>query len=124
LSGTAVAEPPTLAKELAMRDTAKWFLFLVLGLLGSLPSTAAAQISSLQTSPFVLPAGLEPAVEFWKKVFSEVSLSQLIYFDPFDMSKIYEVVEVGEDSRSNDYINGERARIAAANASGSRRSAA
>ena len=31
------------------------------------------------------------------------------------MSKIYEVVDVGEDSRSNDYINGERARIAAAN---------
>jgi len=98
-----------------MRDTAKWFLLLVLGLLVSLPSTAAAQISSLQTSPFVLPAGLEPAVEFWKKVFSEVSLSQLIYFDPSDMSKIYEVVDVGEESRSNDYINGERARIAAAN---------
>ena len=50
-----------------------------------------------------------------EKVFSEVSLSQLIYFDPSDMSKIYEVVDVGEDSRSNDYINGERARIAAAN---------
>ncbi len=95
-----------------MRDMAKWFLLLVLGLLVSLPSTAPAQ---LQSSPFVLPAGLEPAVEFWKKVFSEVSLSQLIYFDPSDMSKIYEVVDVGEDSRSNDYINGERARIAAAN---------
>ena len=98
-----------------MRDMAKWFLLLVLGLLVSLPSTASAQVSSLQSSPFVLPAGLEPAVEFWKKVFSEVSLSQLIYFDPSDMSKIYEVVDVGEDSRSNDYINGERARIAAAN---------
>src|SRR6478672_10991368 len=98
-----------------MRDMAKWFLLLVLGLLVSLPSTASAQVSSLQPSPFVLPAGLEPAVEFWKKVFSEVSLSQLIYFDPSDMSKIYEVVDVGEDSRSNDYINGERARIAAAN---------
>ena len=98
-----------------MRDMAKRFLLLVLGLLVSLPSTASAQVSSLQSSPFVLPAGLEPAVEFWKKVFSEVSLSQLIYFDPSDMSKIYEVVDVGEDSRSNDYINGERARIAAAN---------
>ena len=108
-------KPLALAKELAMRDMAKWFLLLVLGLLVSLPSTASAQVSSLQSSPFVLPAGLEPAVEFWKKVFSEVSLSQLIYFDPSDMSKIYEVVDVGEDSRSNDYINGERARIAAAN---------
>jgi membrane-bound lytic murein transglycosylase D len=106
---------PQPGKGVGMRDMAKWFLLLVLGLLVSLPSTASAQVSSLQPSPFVLPAGLEPAVDFWKKVFSEVSLSQLIYFDPSDMSKIYEVVEVGEDSRSNDYINGERARIAAAN---------
>ena len=98
-----------------MRDIAKWFLLLVLGLLVSQPSTASAQISSLQSSPFILPAGLEPAVDFWKKVFSEISLSQLIYFDPSDMSKIYEVVDVGEENRSNDYINGERARIAAAN---------
>ena len=97
-----------------MRDIAKWFLLLVLGLLVSQPSTASAQISSLQSSPFILPAGLEPAVDFWKKVFSEISLSQLIYFDPSDMSKIYEVVDVGEENRSNDYINGERARIAAA----------
>src|SRR6266850_8550055 len=102
-------------KGVGMRDMAKWFLLLVLGLLVSLPSTASAQISSLQSSPFVLPAGLEPAVDFWKKVFSEVSLSQLIYFDPSDMSKIYEIVDVGEENRSNDYINSERARIAAAN---------
>src|SRR5258705_8231546 len=106
---------PTLIKELAMRDFAKWFLSIVLGLLVSLPSTASAQSSPPQSSPFVLPAGLEPAVEFWKKVFSEVSLSQLIYFDPSDMSKIYEIVDVGEENRSNDYINSERARIAAAN---------
>jgi membrane-bound lytic murein transglycosylase D len=58
---------------------------------------------------------LEPAVEFWKKIFTEYSLSQLVFFDPLDMSKIYEVVEVGEDSRSNQFIDGERARLAAAN---------
>jgi membrane-bound lytic murein transglycosylase D len=66
-------------------------------------------------SPFPVPAGLEPAVEFWKRVFSEFSLSQLIYFDPLDPSKIYEVTDVGEQSRSNEYIDAERARIAAAN---------
>jgi membrane-bound lytic murein transglycosylase D len=38
----------------------------------------------------------------------------LVYFDPFDMSRIYEVTDVGEESRSNEYINDERARIAAA----------
>jgi membrane-bound lytic murein transglycosylase D len=64
-------------------------------------------------SPFPVPAGLEPAVEFWKKVFTEFGASQLIYFDPQDMSKIYEVTEVGEGNRSNEYINSERARIAA-----------
>jgi membrane-bound lytic murein transglycosylase D len=62
-----------------------------------------------------VPAGLESSVAFWKKIFSEFSLAQLVYFDPEDMSKIYEVVDVGEGGRSNEYINSERARIAAAN---------
>jgi hypothetical protein len=39
---------------------------------------------------------LGTAVEFWKRVFSEFSLSQLIFFDPLDLTKIYEVIEVGE----------------------------
>ena len=83
-------------------------------LLFSSPSFATTSLPSSVASPFPVPAGLEPAVDFWKKVFSEFSLSQLIYFDPLDMSKIYEVTEVGEQSRSNEYINDERARIAAA----------
>jgi hypothetical protein len=118
---------PQPGKGVGMRDMAKWFLLLVLGLLVSLPSTASAQISSLQSSPFVLPAGLEPAVDFWKKVFSEVSLSQLIYFDPSDMSKIYEVVEVGEETgRTTISTASERASPPpmASISSGSRRSAA
>jgi len=91
-------------------------------MLCSLPALAGANNVSTSTSdsssslsPFPIPAGLESAVEFWKRVFSEFSLSQLIYFDPLDPSKIYEVTEVGEQSRSNEYINAERARIAAAN---------
>ena len=86
--------------------------FLVL----SSPSLTAASTNPTpsSSSPFPVPAGLEPAVEFWKRVFSEFSLSQLIYFDPLDMSKIYEVTEVGEQNRSDEYINSERARIAAA----------
>jgi len=67
------------------------------------------------SGPFPVPVGLESSVEFWKKVFSEYSAAQLVYFDPLDPSKIYEVVEVGEDSRSNEYINSERARIAITN---------
>jgi membrane-bound lytic murein transglycosylase D len=70
--------------------------------------------TNLSTSPFPVPAGLESAVEFWKKIFSEFGASQLVYFDPLDMSTIYEVTDVGEESRSNEYINAERSRIAAA----------
>jgi peptidoglycan lytic transglycosylase D len=61
----------------------------------------------------ILP-GLEKQVEFWKRIFTEFSGSQLVLFDPLDMSKIYEVLDVGEESRGSDYINGERSRIAAA----------
>ena len=39
----------------------------------------------------------------------------MIFFDPLDMSKIYEVIDVGEGSRSDAYLDGERARIAAGN---------
>ena len=98
-----------------MRDLARHLLLIVLGLFLAIPPAASAQSQLSKPVPFVVPAGLEPAVEFWKKVFSEVSLSQLIYFDPDDMSRIYEIVAVGEGDRSNQYIDSERARIAEAN---------
>jgi membrane-bound lytic murein transglycosylase D len=93
----------------------RWLFSLCFGFLVLLPLRVTADSQPPQQSPFPVPAGLESAVEFWKKVFTEYSLSQLIYFDPLDMSRIYEVNEVGEGSRSNDYINAERERIAAAN---------
>jgi membrane-bound lytic murein transglycosylase D len=87
-------------------------------LLFSSPGLAGANTLSTSTnpstSPFPVPAGLESAVDFWKKVFTEFGASQLVYFDPLDMSKIYEVTDVGEESRTNEYINAERSRIAAA----------
>ena len=90
-------------------------LSLIVSFLAFFPPSASAQDQPSKPVPFPTPAGLESSVDFWKKIFSEYSLSQLIYFDPEDMSKIYDVVDVGEESRSNDYINGERARVAAAN---------
>src|SRR5262245_13479930 len=93
----------------------RWLLSMCLSFLAWLPLELNAQSKPSSESPFPLVAGLEAPVEFWKKVFSEFSLAQLIYFDPLDMSRIYEVVEVGEGNRSNEYINAERARIAAAN---------
>jgi membrane-bound lytic murein transglycosylase D len=93
----------------------RWLFSLCFGFLVLLPLRVTAESEPPKQSPFPVPVGLEPAIEFWKKVFTEYSLSQLIYFDPLDMSKIYEVNDVGEGSRSNDYINAERERIAAAN---------
>ncbi|MGH7816077.1 MAG: hypothetical protein ACREOR_01695, partial [Candidatus Binatia bacterium] len=90
-------------------------LALFLSFLALLPPSASAQQSPANHSSFPVPAGLESSVEFWKKIFSEYGLAQLVYFDPLDPGKIYEVVDVGEESRSNPYINSERARIAEAN---------
>jgi membrane-bound lytic murein transglycosylase D len=95
-----------------MKQARLRLLSLIVIVLASLPGQLSAQDSPSSLSPFPIPAGPESSVEFWKKIFSEYGLAQLIYFDPQDMSKIYEVVEVGEGSRSNEYINSERARIA------------
>ena len=102
--------------EVAMQSARRWLIPLCFGFL--LFTSASVKAESDPANPraslFPVPAGLESSVEFWKKVFSEFTRSQLVYFDPFDMSRIYEVTDVGEESRSNEYINDERARIGAA----------
>jgi peptidoglycan lytic transglycosylase D len=98
-----------------MRVYMRRFSLLLLAVVAFSPARVVAQLNSANPSPFPVPAGLESSVEFWKKIFAEYSLAQLVYFDPLDPSKIYEAVDVGQDSRSNEYINGERTRIAAAN---------
>jgi peptidoglycan lytic transglycosylase D len=104
-----------MAKELAMPHSGKRLLSLAFGLLAFLPTPLLAQENLSSPAPFITPAGLEPAVEFWKKIFTEYSASQLVFFDPLDISKVYEVIDVGEGNRTNVYIDGERSRIAAAN---------
>ncbi len=96
-----------------MKHCARWRLALFFCLLAFSPVDARAQANPSNETLFPLLPGLEKAVEFWKRIFTEFSSSQLVFFDPLDMSKIYEVEDVGENSRSNQYINGERARIAA-----------
>jgi membrane-bound lytic murein transglycosylase D len=97
-----------------MKHTARWLLSVCFFCLAFAPGHTQAQIKPGIEDPFPLLPGLESAVEFWKKIFSEYSSSQLVYFDPLDMSRIYEVVDVGEDNRTDEYINGERQRIAGA----------
>ena len=98
-----------------MKHAARWLLSLYFFCLALSPGNIQAQSKPGTEDPLPLLPGLESTVEFWKKIFTEYSRSQLVYFDPFDMSRIYEVVDVGEDNRTDDYINGERQRIAAVN---------
>jgi len=79
---------PTLAKELAMPHLGKRLLSVTFGLLAFLPATLLAQQNLSSPTPFITPTGLEPAVEFWKKIFTEYSASQLVFFDPLDMSMV------------------------------------
>jgi membrane-bound lytic murein transglycosylase D len=97
-----------------MKYTARWLLLLLVFCVAFAPGNAQPQTQPGTEDHFPLLPGLENAVEFWKKIFTEYSISQLVFFDPLDMSRIYDVLDVGEESRTSEYINGERERIAGA----------
>ncbi|MBI3065042.1 MAG: transglycosylase SLT domain-containing protein [Deltaproteobacteria bacterium] len=97
-----------------MKHSARWLAVFLLSLLLCSAAELHAQGKPAGENQLPLLPGLENAVEFWKRVFTEYSSSQLVFFDPLDMSRIYEVQDVGEDSRPKRYISGEIARIAAA----------
>ena len=97
-----------------MKHAPRWLLSLLVFWLAFSPGNTQSQITPGTEDPFPLLPGLESSVEFWKKVFTEYSISQLVFFDPLDMSRIYDVLDVGEEGRTSEYINGERERIAAA----------
>ena len=97
-----------------MKHFASWLLLFFLSFLVWPPVDARAEAKPGGESQFPMLSGLENAVEFWQRIFTEYGSSQLVFFDPLDMSRIYEVQNVGEGSRSNQYISAESARIAAA----------
>jgi peptidoglycan lytic transglycosylase D len=97
-----------------MKYTVRWLLLLLVFCVAFAPGNAQPQTQAGTEDHFPLLSGLESAVEFWKKIFTEYSISQLVFFDPLDMSRIYDVLDVGEESRTSEYINGERERIAGA----------
>ncbi len=74
---------------------------LLAALVAFLPYAASAapspQKSSRQTNvsnPFPLPAGLEPAVEFWTQVFAVWSREQLALHDNEHLGVVYRVVKI------------------------------
>ena len=97
-----------------MKYTVRWLLLLLVFCVAFAPGNAQPQTQAGTEDHFPLLPGLESAVEFWKKIFTEYSISQLVFFDPLDMSRIYDVLDVGEEGRTSEYIDGERERIAAA----------
>ena len=96
-----------------MNRAARWLLTLLVFCLALAPGKTQSEDKPGTKVQFPLLPGLEHRVEFWKKVFTEYSLSQLVFFDPFEMSKIYEVLDVGEETSTPESITGERERIAA-----------
>jgi membrane-bound lytic murein transglycosylase D len=101
-------------QEVKMQRAARRLLAPLLAVAFFLPAQVRAQSTPEASDAFPLLPGLEKQVEFWKKVFAHYSISQLIFFDPLDMARIYEVQDVGEGNKTDDYINDERSRIAAA----------
>src|ERR1043166_9920230 len=98
-----------------MKNATRWLLLFLLWGISFLPAKVLAQTNPLNPESFPLLPGLEKPVEFWKKIFTEYSLSQLVFFDALDMGNIYEVVDVGEANRPQSYLDAERARVAAVN---------
>jgi membrane-bound lytic murein transglycosylase D len=100
-------------QEDQMPRAAQWLLRSLLSLILFLPAEITAQSHTENHELFPLLPGLEKPVEFWRKIFTQYGTSQLVFFDVADMTRIFEVQDVGEGSRTNEYINTERSRIAA-----------
>ncbi len=72
---------------------------------------AVGQEDSAGASPFPVPSGLEPAIEFWKQIFTKYSTEEIVFYDPMDPSKIYKVMRVGKRRRVRSLVRRERMRI-------------
>jgi membrane-bound lytic murein transglycosylase D len=64
-------------------------------------------------SPFPLLPGLEPAVAFWKEIFTRYGPAEVVFFDPQDPATIYSVIRVPDGDEGRSAMEKERARIIA-----------
>ena len=99
---------------------------ILAAMLSLLPCTASATPSTQKTShqantsnPFPLPAGLEPAVDFWTKVFAVWSREQLALHDNEHLGVIYRVVKIpgpvaeGLTSQQREWMRAQEFRLIA-----------
>lgn len=82
-------------------------ILLLLFLLASLVPTAAVASSNANETenddPFVMPRGLERAVDFWIKIFTEYDSTQLVFFNPYSF-QIYDVMTQPERTRKSKRV--------------------
>ena len=62
---------------------------------------------------FPVPAGLEGAVNFWKQIFAQYSINEVVLFDPVDPGTIYSVVRAADNEEGRALLDRERARMIA-----------
>jgi len=93
---------------LAKTKSTSLFLFLALFLFGVVGSPAVASNSgndfhapSENEYDFSVPVGLEPQVNFWKKIYTQYTTKHAVIHDMDDPSIIYEVVYLGEQALSS-----------------------
>jgi len=68
------------------------FYVLCIGAVTALLMTAPARATE-QSSPFICPTSLEPAVAFWKRIYTEVNTSGGLIHDDEQLDVIYNVME-------------------------------
>ena len=76
----------------------------------SVPGGARAQKGRV-ASGFVVPAGLESAVEFWKQIFARHDSSTVIFFDPLDPVTVYASLRIADNPEGRIAVEKERRRI-------------
>jgi len=97
---------------LAKIKSISFHLFFVLLLLGAYNSPTLASFSgnNFHAAPengydFSVPVGLEPQVEFWKKIYTQYSTKHAVIHDMNDPRIIYEVVYLGDQVLSSRLRN-------------------
>jgi membrane-bound lytic murein transglycosylase D len=85
--------------------------FILIALFLLLASFSKTHHAFSEETPFPLLPGLEPAVDFWKQIFTRFSTSEVVFHDPLDPLTIYSVVDIPENDQARAAIDHERARI-------------
>src|SRR5438094_8355687 len=71
------------------------------------------QSSVAQEGPFPVLTGLEDAVQFWKHVFTRLSASEVVFFDPLDPGNRSSVSRLPDSDAPRAFIDKQHARTVA-----------